>query len=67
MEVAESSVSHALRLLRAARVVRARRDGRMMYYRLEDEHVRMLLDLCRENLRHATPSVEDASAHNEPS
>ena len=36
VEVAESSVSHALRLLRAARVVRARRDGRMMYYRLED-------------------------------
>ncbi len=52
VEVAETSVSHALRLLRAARVVRARRDGRMMYYRLDDQHVRMLLDLSREHLRH---------------
>ena len=52
VEVPETSVSHALRLLRAARVVRARRDGRMMFYRLDDEHVRMLLDLCREHLRH---------------
>lgn len=50
--VPETSVSHALRLLRATRVVRARRDGRMMFYRLDDEHVRMLLDLCREHLRH---------------
>lgn len=52
VEMPETSVSHALRLLRAARVVRARRDGRMMFYRLDDEHVRMLLDLCREHLRH---------------
>ena len=58
VEVPESSVSHALRLLRTARVVRARRDGRMMYYRLDDQHVRLLLDLCREHLRHATPAGE---------
>lgn len=51
VDVPETSVSHALRLLRAARVVRTRRDGRMMFYRLDDQHVRMLLDLCREHLR----------------
>jgi DNA-binding transcriptional ArsR family regulator len=60
VDMPETSVSHALRLLRAARVVRARRDGRMMFYRLDDEHVRMLLDLCREHLRHGTP-VESSS------
>jgi len=49
----ETSVSHALRLLRTARVVKARRDGRMMHYSLDDEHVRMLLELSREHLRHA--------------
>ena len=49
----ETSVSHALRLLRTARIVKARRDGRMMHYSLDDEHVRMLLDLSREHLRHA--------------
>lgn len=42
----ESAVSHALRLLRAHRVVTSRRSGRMAYYRLADAHVRMLLDLA---------------------
>lgn len=41
----ESAVSHALRLLRAHRVVSVSRRGRMAYYRLDDVHVRMLLDL----------------------
>jgi len=48
----ETTVSHALRNLRTAGIVRARRSGRMMYYSLDDEHVRMLLDLGREHLRH---------------
>lgn len=48
----ETNVSHALRLLRTAGVVKARRDGRHMHYSLDDEHVRMLLDLSREHLRH---------------
>ncbi|MGH8999694.1 MAG: ArsR/SmtB family transcription factor [Acidimicrobiia bacterium] len=52
VEVPETSVSQALRLLRAAGVVRARRDGRMVYYRLDDSHVRLLLDLSREHLSH---------------
>lgn len=43
--MSESSVSHALRLLRAHRVVHVRRTGRMSYYRLADSHVRLLLDL----------------------
>lgn len=50
--VAESSVSHALRLLRTAGIVRNRRDGRMIYYSLDDSHVRLLLDLSLEHLRH---------------
>jgi DNA-binding transcriptional ArsR family regulator len=49
----ETNVSHALRLLRTAGVVKARRDGRMMHYSLDDAHVRMLLDLSREHLRHS--------------
>ncbi|MGH9183123.1 MAG: ArsR/SmtB family transcription factor [Acidimicrobiales bacterium] len=50
--VPESSVSQALRLLRTAGIVRNRRDGRMVYYRLDDAHVRLLLDLSRQHLRH---------------
>ncbi len=49
----ETNVSHALRLLRTAGVVKARRAGRMMHYSLDDAHVRMLLDLSREHLRHS--------------
>ncbi|MDQ3739187.1 MAG: metalloregulator ArsR/SmtB family transcription factor [Actinomycetota bacterium] len=52
IDVAESTVSHSLRWLRTAGIVRARRAGRMMFYSLDDEHVRRLLDLGREHLRH---------------
>ena len=48
----ETNVSHALRLLRTAGIVKARRAGRMIHYSLDDAHVRMLLDLSREHLRH---------------
>ena len=50
--VSETTVSHAMRLLRSAGIVRNRRDGRVVYYRLDDAHVRMLLDLSREHLAH---------------
>lgn len=48
----ESATSHALRLLRAHRVVKVRRDGRRAYYSLIDGHVRMLLDLALEHDHH---------------
>ncbi len=52
VEVPETSVSHALRLLRTAGIVRSRRSGRMAYYSLDDAHVRLLLGACAEHLRH---------------
>jgi DNA-binding transcriptional ArsR family regulator len=48
----EATVSQSLRLLRASGVVTGRRDGRLVYYRLADAHVRMLLDLTREHVGH---------------
>lgn len=58
--LSESAVSHALRLLRASRIVSVQRRGRMAYYRLEDTHVRMLLQLGLTHARHtpATDGVE---------
>lgn len=53
VEVSETAVSHAMRLLKAAGIVRNRRAGRMIYYRLDDAHVRLLLDLSREHLAHS--------------
>jgi len=60
--MSESAVSHALRLLRAHRVVSVNRRGRMAFYRLDDEHVRMLLDLGLTHTGHTTaihPEFED--------
>ena len=54
VDATETSVSHALRWLRAAEMVRTRRAGRMVYYSLDDGHVRMLLDVGLEHLRHAS-------------
>ncbi|GII56615.1 hypothetical protein Pth03_50040 [Planotetraspora thailandica] len=51
-----SAASHALRLLRADRVVKVRRSGRMAYYRLADSHVRMLFDLAITHIGHDTGS-----------
>lgn len=50
----ESSTSHSLKLLRAHRVVAPRRDGRRVFYRLDDPHVRMLLDLAVHHASHST-------------
>lgn len=50
--MAESTTSHALRLLRAHHVVKARRAGRMIHYSLRDGHVRMLLDVALEHVGH---------------
>lgn len=49
---AESTVSHALRLLRTAGVVRHRRVGRHVFYRLDDDHVRLLLQLSIDHIGH---------------
>lgn len=44
--VSEPAVSQHLRLLRSLRIVRGRRDGKMVYYSLEDEHVRSMLGIA---------------------
>jgi ArsR family transcriptional regulator, lead/cadmium/zinc/bismuth-responsive transcriptional repressor len=46
----ESAVSHQLRLLRSLRLVRSRRSGRMIFYTLDDEHIRQLLDQSRRHI-----------------
>jgi DNA-binding transcriptional ArsR family regulator len=48
--VTQSAVSHQLRLLRGARIVRPRRAGRSVFYTLDDQHV---VALYQEGLRHA--------------
>ena len=47
--ISESAVSHHLRGLRQMRLVKARRDGKEVYYRLEDEHI---IALFQQGVRH---------------
>ena len=54
-----SAASHALRLLRAHRVVKVRRSGRMAYYSLADSHVRMLFDLAITHIGHGEDGRDD--------
>src|SRR3954465_12458554 len=41
--ISESAVSHQLRLLRSMRLVRPRREGRLVYYAVDDQHILELL------------------------
>lgn len=45
-----SSVSHHLSTLKHARLVKMRRDGRVIYYSLDDEHVKSIIKVAREHL-----------------
>ena len=49
----ETKVSQAMRLLRTAGVVRNRRAGRHVFYRLDDDHIQQLLEVSRDHLAHA--------------
>ncbi len=50
--ISESATSHQLRLLRSLRIVRARKSGRQVFYCLDDQHVRDLLDRGLEHVQH---------------
>jgi DNA-binding transcriptional ArsR family regulator len=58
LEMSQSAMSHQLRILRDLRLARWRREGRQIFYTLDDEHV---ADLFRRGLAHVTHggSVDD--------
>ena len=49
-DLSESATSQHLRVLRSLRIVKPRRDGRMSYYSIDDDHVRVLLGVCLNHL-----------------
>jgi ArsR family transcriptional regulator len=48
----ESAVSHQLRGLRQLRLVRARKNGRQVYYTLDDDHIAKLYRLGLDHVEH---------------
>lgn len=49
LEMTLPAVSHHLRLLKTMRLIRARRDGKQVFYALDDEHVLSLIQVAREH------------------
>ncbi|HOB82516.1 MAG TPA: metalloregulator ArsR/SmtB family transcription factor [Peptococcaceae bacterium] len=50
--MSQSLVSHQLRVLRNLRLVKHRREGKMVYYSLDDEHILQLFTQGLEHIRH---------------
>lgn len=50
--ISQSAVSHHLRILRQMRFVKSRKDGREVYYRLDDEHIKELFQRGVEHVMH---------------
>lgn len=51
LDMSQSAISHQLRLLRAARLVRYRKKGKNVYYALDDDHVANLLKQGLDHIR----------------
>ena len=47
--ISQSAVSHQLRLLKTSKLVKFRREGKAMYYSLDDDHVRSMIALGMEH------------------
>lgn len=52
LEMSESAVSHQLRGLRHLRLVRSRKNGRQVYYALDDDHIARLYRLGLDHVEH---------------
>ena len=50
--LSQTACSHNLLLLRAQRLVRYRKEGRKVYYTLDDDHIRVLLDVALPHVTH---------------
>jgi ArsR family transcriptional regulator len=53
LKMKQPAISHQLRNLKQARVVKARREGKEIYYSLGDTHIREFLNLGMEHIQEA--------------
>lgn len=52
LQMGQSAISHQLRVLRGARLVKYRKDGKEVRYSLDDDHVVLLMNQGLEHIRH---------------
>ena len=51
LNATQSAVSHQLRILKQSRLVKSRRDGKIVYYSLADDHVKTIFAMGMEHVR----------------
>lgn len=50
LQMSQSSVSHQLRILKSSKLVKSRREGKLIFYSLDDDHVRLILSMGMEHI-----------------
>ncbi|MBD5445349.1 MAG: helix-turn-helix transcriptional regulator [Lachnospiraceae bacterium] len=50
LNLSQSSVSHQLRILKTSKLVKFRREGKSIFYSLDDEHVREIISMGMEHV-----------------
>ena len=50
VQLSQSAVRHQLRVLKDTKLVRFRRDGKTVYYALDDDHVRSILSMGMDHI-----------------
>ena len=45
LNMSQSAISHQLRVLKHSKMVKSRKEGRNVYYSLDDEHIKQIFDL----------------------
>lgn len=50
LNLSQSSVSHQLRILKTSKLVKFRREGKSIFYSLDDEHVRAIISMGMEHV-----------------
>lgn len=51
LEMNQSTVSHQLQLLRGSKLVKYRREGKQIFYSLQDEHVENMIQIALDHIR----------------
>ncbi len=59
VRISESAVSQHLKVLRGLRLIKSRREGKIVYHSLDDSHIDTLLAVCLEHVRDARALVDD--------
>lgn len=50
LDASDSAISHQLRVLRQAKIVRTRREGKQIFYAINDDHVGVLFSVALEHV-----------------